>query len=740
MILGDDPQKRERFVDEFQRLGGWSTLPQEEHANLRILFETADDESFPGAILPRPMSDGMQYYAVADTRRDWRSLSPLLKAFVGFTVTDFTGPASPLDADDSLEARLSDEAFAAIARFGARSDTRREVIARAGLVRLYECHRLSAHPRRSPPRSTRQVIDDFHMALAAADRQQAEEELEFLKSNMRLDAMNLRFLEAQLEETFGEWTALHAKLFFRELCYARRSPSVTAAMVKAVYYTKIQSIERELGPSAALERFRAEVLGQYGSLLTVCPPYPQLPVAKMFLLAAIGGEIIDTEAIEALSELKAGWSQDEVDCFDRFLTLIELPETYPDPAVDFSWAGLRRQLALLEVESEPATVERARAALLSAAAMETLDAYQIAVSYVNRLLPSDREALLSTPGYAGLWEDITHYASDDVVPRGWCEWLELLPKMSFAQAQACAERAAVEWPVTQYLQEPGDIESLIDALGEAQETEPQRVSHALPHLLLWAQSDPEWPNPNYIPLYEQLLLMLLVDERRSTRTLNALMTLLDGLLSLGLSKPDYEFIMDALRELAQHLDGKLYIDWLIDLAELTGTYSCPETFARSNLWAQIMATIGHFVSRLTGVQIAVLDELAMILGMPSVFSDLKQITADSPTSVSVGSLAGYSVAIYTLTESVGRRVARILMDLYPGMHVQLSHDRAAGERLKGMARNADLFVICWRSAKHAATDFIRQVRPRDKATIYAAGKGSSSILGAIDDHIQSVVL
>jgi hypothetical protein len=57
-----------------------------------------------------------------------------------------------------------------------------------------------------------------------------------------------------------------------------------------------------------------------------------------------------------------------------------------------------------------------------------------------------------------------------------------------------------------------------------------------------------------------------------------------------------------------------------------------------------------------------------------------------------------------------------------------------------MARNADLFVICWRSAKHAATDAIRQARPSSKPTIYPSGKGSSSILVAIDDHLQSFAL
>ena len=119
MSIGNSPERRQEFVAQFQELAGWSDPNVEEQPPLYVLFDTVDDDSFPGAILPRLINDDTVYYALAETNRDWRSLSPLLKAFVGVTVTDFIGLTSDMRATDPLEAWLSSFGFEAIARFGA---------------------------------------------------------------------------------------------------------------------------------------------------------------------------------------------------------------------------------------------------------------------------------------------------------------------------------------------------------------------------------------------------------------------------------------------------------------------------------------------------------------------------------------------------------------------------------------------------------------------------------------------
>ncbi len=204
MSIGKSLEHRQEFIARFQELAGWSTPDVEEQPPLYVLFDTVDDDSFPGAILPRLINGDTVYYALAESGRDWRSLSPLLKAFVGVTVTDFIGLTSDMSATDPLETWLSSFGFEAIARFGAEDNLRKR-IAEAGLLRLYDCLRLSETWHRTHPRSTRQVLDDFRMALAAGDPQAAKTNIAFLRVNMRLDALNLCFLEVQLDTTFGDW-------------------------------------------------------------------------------------------------------------------------------------------------------------------------------------------------------------------------------------------------------------------------------------------------------------------------------------------------------------------------------------------------------------------------------------------------------------------------------------------------------------------------------------------------------
>jgi hypothetical protein len=55
--------------------------------------------------------------------------------------------------------------------------------------------------------------------------------------------------------------------------------------------------------------------------------------------------------------------------------------------------------------------------------------------------------------------------------------------------------------------------------------------------------------------------------------------------------------------------------------------------------------------------------------------------------------------------------------------------------LRALAENADLFVVTWLSAKHAATDFIREHRG-GRPLLYAQGRGFSSILRAVEDHVR----
>ena len=98
-------------------------------------------------------------------------------------------------------------------------------------------------------------------------------------------------------------------------------------------------------------------------------------------------------------------------------------------------------------------------------------------------------------------------------------------------------------------------------------------------------------------------------------------------------------------------------------------------------------------------------------------------------------LSGKKIALYSLKETAVKRAAALLEDLIDEVKVDVFLDHVGGSpALKTAAQQADVFVIATAAAKHAATLFIEDKRPKNSVTLYAQGQGTSSILHAISRH------
>ena len=744
MILADEAG-RAAFLDQFAALGGYRSGDGSGNTAevLTTIIGTTHDERFPGAVLPRLRGRRLDYYAVTETASLWRELSPLLLAFVGVTVTDFRGLTTPLDLSDPLEAWLSQQGFDAVCRFTAGVDRTRVVLAGRGLVRLRETLNRAAAPSHALPRSTQAALRDFRLALSGFDRASAEESVAFLRDNMRLDALNLAFLQVQIDAQFEDWAALRTRPFFRSLVDARRPPRVTAALVEALYHDAIDVFDEVDDVDGALTAFREKVLPSAGTLFRVLPPSARPAVGKAFLLAALDTGIADRASLDDLVARAAAWSKPEARFFDRLMTLVT---DAPTPVVDsgapsavdtvitpqtgtvgaFGTADdVRRRLDAMLDPALAATRPGAQAILIAAAELQSLDGYQAAVQYVERLDGAEREALLRTPGFRGLWEDIAAFVAGGGVPRSWVEWLESLAELDYAQARSIAETAVDEWPVAEQLPDDDAVVRLASALQTAPE---DRLQDGLPFLVDWLATDERWPNPNYDPIYDVVLTQLLLASYQTPAALGAVAQLFEGRLSIRQSSSSYRLLLDAIGEAACALASVRTLDWVLDLAELTVIHPCSDDGARRQFWHDLGEHLRPFASRITPNQLAVARDLSTILGSAEVFVEISGAAPEAPAdSQPIEGL----VAIYTLTENVGRRIKRSLVEEFPHATIELLHDHVNSLRLQDLASRADLFVVCWQSAKHAATNAVRAARPSHLPTLYPTGKGSSSILSEI---------
>ena len=112
-VIGRDQAEAQALASAYR-----SALPTGADPLLHAFDATITDPIFPGALLawPRQPSETPVFYAAAQTQAQWRRLRPLLLAFVGPTMSDFSGAASRLDPTLPHEQVLAAAGFAAVVR------------------------------------------------------------------------------------------------------------------------------------------------------------------------------------------------------------------------------------------------------------------------------------------------------------------------------------------------------------------------------------------------------------------------------------------------------------------------------------------------------------------------------------------------------------------------------------------------------------------------------------------------
>ncbi|MFC1871016.1 protein DpdD [Chloroflexota bacterium] len=715
----------------------WTSVPSDRLERLELILGTLGDELFPGGIIPRIQAGTILYYAIAPLPEQWRRLVPLLRASVGSTITNFTGPSIPFDDNDPLESVLIEHGYLQGARFTAGNDIRRDRYALAALARLRMLVDESHATPRTEPHTTGEMLRTFELALAALDRPASENAIAFLRTNLRLDAINLGFLTVRLHTTFREWERILQLGFFPSLCRTRRTPSITNALAEAVYRTIVITSEQEDDPQLALKLFKEDVLPHTGSLFDSCPPRPTHGSGKAFLLAAMATMPQNRQLAERLNKISREWPADEVRFFNRlfefgFSSTPVVPTTEVVPVRTFG-----DEIEMLRIDKDPPNLDRARAGLIAATQLDTLDAFQVVLSYVERLQMRDREKLVTNTFNRLAYERMLETANGQTVPKNWTEWIARLEDAPLAESQEFARRAASDWSVHDHLRTEADVRELAESITRVSPVAQDRLFDTLPHLVQWLQKDDAWPESAlrllYRAIYDHLVLQLSL--RWQSEVAGATRRLLDGLLQLGPDVAEYTLLLNDIGDVLPPEVGTSDFDALMELSELTVTHASPDPDVRQRLWARIIAALSPVRTRLTQGEIALVNDLGRIFGMDQVFP-VHVVTAKEKRA-GPSPLNNKTVAIYTLTEPVGERAKRLLDMLHPGIKVHLVHDTVSSPRLEDLARHADIFVICWRSAAHAATQIIERLRPAGGTTFYPPGKGSSSILHVIEEHFPA---
>jgi hypothetical protein len=209
--------------------------------------------------------------------------------------------------------------------------------------------------------------------------------------------------------------------------------------------------------------------------------------------------------------------------------------------------------------------------------------------------------------------------------------------------------------------------------------------------------------------------------------------LVSALLAAGLDVKAYRALIADVEELAGEGFGLDMVYWVLEIIEDFMRASTPAAEARETFLYGALSRIAPIYARLSSLQRTAVAHLAREFGwtLQSFGFTCEQDGSEDVTR----RIQGLRTAIYSLTETSSRQAKVAIEELAPTAVVDCNADHGGTTRLRALAENADLFVVTWLSAKHAATDFIREHRG-GRPLLYAQGRGFSSILRAVEDHVR----
>lgn len=672
--------------------------------------------------LPRATSQGLYWYAFAPTMREQKELLTLLDAWIGPTFSDLPRSRGRLYPWDPFDAPLAGEMvpplrFEVLPRGSGQS---RDEVRNALLV-------LSRLVWRRPtsefdsPRATVDVLDDLGHAIGAQDRRIALACLRELEATADLDQTNLAFLRLRVYAGLEDWSAIFTDQDLEHVLQLRRPLGISRLLQQAVY-ERFLAVADLSGNPDALRDAAQQIPLPFRELTTGAVPTARPAVVVEFLLALFAQATSATldrivDAASALTPALGG----------SLRALLPVSEPIPDheskptlpPAPD---AELRAHIdagefaaAIQMALAQHANVARAKLLLFC---IRELEEPELAAKVAEHVSKSGLRQALNDSG-AVTRSDLA-WLDKFLIPQrtlGWLGWFKALKAGSDTLAGVDLNSAA-DWDVLDHFTAANLLGALDDeALARLGE---QGGSFMAAHRSLFTETDGA-------ELCERVLAGLALSSKNSAgvrvQTVALLEYLADGVplattLTLALEWTDL---------IVEGCLSAVTANWAVDVLQAaTSTPLALASDAKSRLFYRTLEQLRPIRSALDLTSLEGLRIIAeeMATELPDDFE--VQNPETDPASPYLH-LANSTVVLYSLTESAITRSAQILRRLVPGIDVRTNSEHDGSKQLASLSASADVFVMVTASAKHAATDFIKESRG-GRPLIQINSRGSSAIL------------
>lgn len=733
------------------------TLGGEAIKRLRPFVNELQQNPDVGALPRVTPQHSLHWYILCRSARDQRLLREELRAFLGLSYSSFDGQADELNPADPVD-------MAVLEHWGPHSfrvdlpssDAAARERTRERLLVWLRMRR--ERPARVGPRvrATGRILRDFEYAISNADGVAALACIEELRSFGRLDARNLRFLEVRRLGSLGLWRELRALPEFDSLLAIRRPVRVTESIIASIYVTEIEPFEQSGNVAGALTHFRDEIRPRFGELYRSRRGLNAEEATASFVLAAATDDPPRPDAVSAILDGFAGTPARRKWLEAVASTIAQAPgpkagvSEARTPSIEnarTAFATGDLDLAIELALSVPASSEQAGLLLRCAYEVGTMELAHTALDAYSQLTPAEQQQIRNQPRLGRIHAELTELlgtastseAASEPVIDSWLSWLRRLSGgPHWPAAVAAAELGAREWPVASLI-DPSNAAELTKLIAGSRPTwADEALRDASPYLIEALLRDSSGSS-SLQPVYEALLLVLLTDPTPSLPAFQVLTRLVHARLALAITAADYRELLDGLGDVMDQLSSPAVCEAALEALEALVSVPSAERRALEGFVARVVRIFARWHRRVDALQRKLLADIAGELGVPEMVALPVSATHEPESDPLYASLERLRIGLYSLNERALTRAARILNHVCPGASVDIFNDHVGGSpALRAAAATADVFVVAVASAKHAATGYIAQNRPKGRLTFYARGQGSTGLLAALRENSDAI--
>lgn len=744
-----------------------STIIDGPYKRLQVLVESMQGERPSETVLPFVTQDNyVWWYALAFTDSQWNRLRDNLSCFIGKSYSTFRGKREFIIS--SSQEKKSQYLLQQIDREVNQISKGRACRFIGNDKKIWEALCLMKMVYESAPRYSvdiirplGRVLRDFYLALKIGDRESAEKELTYLRSKGMISPQNLQFLKVELLKSFQQWNEIVELMGKSDLLAIRRPLAVTGALIEAVYNVELLPFELENQDRAekAIEFFQEQIWPRYKPLYTARAHLKSPEVIKSFILCAVA---INPQQPYLCKELLAhsslnghdrAYLKEVVNLLPSKVSSSQLIQKENNlklayEALNNGWFD--RAISLLKSESH--SLERTKILFECAYELQTIESKQMAYEAYCELSQDEEKVFLRFRKYRTLLDELTEKEESEEIliqPRNWLEWMKQLESRDSTTNLKIAKQGTAEWDIDSMFDSDKSKEEFIQLLRDCYDgsLKQELLCYAFPHLISFFEEDSQFPRREYVSIYLSLLELLSLTSKGSENDYNAFNNLAITLVELGLSKEQYNELIEFALCLWDRDFPYNYLSSALELIELFSLLPCPDNDARLRFMTNITGNLPRFKLRLTTDQLKMLQMIYYDLGQRDIWESIRgtlltkgELDDDEKEEGYWNLLEKKVIGIYTLNEKVAERVKNMIEQQVSNIKVIINSDKSGTDALLNMSRQSDIILVSWACAKHAATQYIKDHCRSSVQTLYPRGKGSSSFLSTLKDYLKGLVI